>query len=141
MCECGCVMNWDRYKFPATGKAFYLLTLKNHCQDCDGPTGISIELIEPGTFMFDYYSDPEHHNGELKFDDWTDSKGVAITCGLMKHEFVKKLSQHLIGVNSNDMGEDGLIDEFGAEVILEEMYDDAQVQPAIVNSLDDSAAK
>lgn len=48
-------------------------------------------------------------------------------------EFVKAMSKHLIGVSSDEMGEDGKIDEFGADVILEEMYEDSQRQPAVVS--------
>lgn len=141
MCECGCVMNWERYKFPANGDAFYLLTLKNHCVDCDGKTGVMIELIEPGTFEFKFYSDVHNIDGDLQFEQWRDGKGVAIACGLFKHEFVKKLSPHLVGIDSNEMGESGLIDECSAEVILEEMYDDAQLQPAIVKLIPQTELK
>jgi hypothetical protein len=40
--------------------------------------------------------------------------------------------QHLVGVSSDEMGEKGRIDESGADVIAEEMYEDAMVKPRLV---------
>lgn len=141
MCECGCTGNADRYKFPAPNGAFYLLSLYPHCTNCDVPSGFTIELIEPGTHQFQYWTEdfPDGINGELPFENWerTESKGVSIVCGLRVEEFIEKLKSHLIGVDSNELGDDGVIDEDGADVIVEEMYEDAQVQPALVK--DDSA--
>lgn len=135
MCECGCTMNDRKYRFPGPTKSFYVLTLHGACENCDAPTGISIELILPGTFLFKRENREEFTDGELQFHDWPESKGVAIQCGMLKHEFVAKLMPHLIGLDSSEMGgDDGKIDSYGAEVILEEMYEDAQVRPSIVNA-------
>ena len=127
MCECGCTSNDLRYWFPSPGKQVYLLTLSKGCIDCDAPSGVSIELIDKSSYMFQNRED--YLDGELKFEDWCDSKGVAIVTGLRRHEFVKALQEHLIGVSSDEMGENGVIDESGAEVILEEMFKDSQVKP------------
>lgn len=64
-------------------------------------------------------------DGKLHFEKWSDSEGVAIVTGLMRHEFVKALTPHLVGL------EDGgdVLDEIGAEVLLEEAYDDSVVKP------------
>jgi hypothetical protein len=130
MCECGCTSNDLRYWFPAPGKQVYLLTLSKWCVDCDGPSGVSIELIDKSHFMFRDRAD--YLDGELKFADWSDSKGVAIVTGMRQHEFVKALTPHLVGVSAEDMGDDGVIDEVGAEVLLEEAYQDSQLKPRIV---------
>ncbi len=129
MCECGCVMNHRRFSFPGPGKAFYILTLLGACENCSAPTAVWIELIEPGHALWDDYKRGDFLDGPLLFDQWPDNKGISITTGLLSSEFVKALSSHLIGVNSTELGENGLIDAAGAEVILEEMYADAQVQP------------
>ena len=132
MCECGCTSNDDRFSFPGPGKSFYILTLSGGCVDCDAPSGVSIELIEPENVMFIDYRRGEFLNGKLKFEKWPDSKGAAIVTGLRKHEFVKALMSHLVGVSSDEMGENGKIDEPGADVILDEMYEDSQVRPKLV---------
>lgn len=133
MCECGCVMNDDRYTFHGPGKTFYLLTLSAGCVDCDAPSGVSIQHVRPGEFLFNYVKEnPEHIDGKLTFEKWgDDSRGVGITTGLRRHEFVKALASHLIGVSSKEMGENGVIDEAGAEVILEEAFEDSIVKPHI----------
>lgn len=132
MCECGCTSNDDRYTFPGPGKSFYLLTLSGHCVECDAPSGVSIEQIEPSNVLYKEYKRGEFSNGPLLFESWPDSKGAAVVVGMRRHEFIKALLSHLVGVSSDDMGEDGKIDEAGADVILEEMYDDAQVRPQLV---------
>jgi hypothetical protein len=134
MCECGCVANDERYTLPGPGKSFYLVTLSAGCVDCDGPAGVSIELIEPGTFAHRYYRDPYHTDGPLKFENWSDSKGAAIVTGFRRCEFVKAMRKHLIGLDSNEMGENGQIDEAGADVIAEEMFEDSQRRPELVIS-------
>ncbi len=134
MCECGCPGTWTRYRFPAPKRAFYLLTLMGPCTNCDGSSGFTIELIEPGSFEHGYYSKdyPEALDGELAFEKWGNGNlGVGFDTGMRKHEFIDKLMPHLIGVDSRELGEKGKIDKFGADAILEEMYDDAQVKPAL----------
>lgn len=129
MCECGCTMNDDRYTFPAPGKSFYLLTLSKACCECDAPSGVTIERIDPSNVLYKDYKRGDFTSGPLSFEKWTDSVGVAIITGMRTHEFIKATQSHLIGVSSHEMGEGGRIDECGAEVILEEMYQDAQVRP------------
>lgn len=131
MGECGCMSNYDRYIFPAPGKAFYLLTLAGACPNCDSPSGVSIERIDPSNTLYQEYKRGEFVRGHLVFEKWPDSHGVGIVTGMRKDEFVKELLKHLVGVSSDDMGDDGVIDEIGAEVILEEMYEDSTTQPRL----------
>lgn len=133
MCECGCVANDKKFKFPANGKSFYLLTLSTACMNCDAPPGISIELIESGHGLYEEYSagDSDYLEGDLPFEKWPDSKGVAIVCGMTRSEFIKAMSSHLIGIDSNELGDDGVLDDVAAETILEEMYENSQVRPYI----------
>lgn len=132
MCECGCVMNWDRYTFPAPNKALYLLSISPHCDNCDAPVGVSIELIEQTNTLYKEYKKGDFSDGPLKFEQWPDTKGAAIVCGLRKHEFVQAVLPHLVGIDSRKMGENGAIDKFGAEVIAEEMYNDVQCRPKLL---------
>lgn len=133
MCECGCAGNHDRYLFPAPNRGLYVLTIAGHCLNCDGGSGISIELIEPSNSMYREYKRGDWTNGKLKFDDWGDSKGVSIVCGKQRHEFIHDCLKHLVGIDCVDMGSGGgQIDEAGADVILEEMYEDAQLKPFII---------
>lgn len=132
MCECGCTMNDERYRFPGPDKSFYLLTLSGGCVDCDAGPGVSIELIEPNNSLYREYKRGEFTNGKLRFEKWPDSKGAAVVVGYRQHEFIRALLQHLIGVSSEELGENGVIDEAGAEVILEEMYEDAMFRPKLV---------
>jgi len=129
MCECGCVANDRRYSFPGPGKSFYILTLSGGCVECDAPSGITIEHIKPGMFMFDKVHREEFLDGELKFEKWPDSEGVAIVTGLLRHEFIKALTPHLSGSLNNLCDDEGPIDEIGAEVVLEEAYEDSVVKP------------
>ncbi len=129
MCECGCIMNHRRFSFAGPGKAFYILTLLGACENCASPTAVWIELIEPGRALWKDYKRGDFLDGPLEFDQWPDNKGVSITTGLTASEFVKAMSEHLVGIDSQKFGDNGLIDADGAEVILEEMYRDAQVQP------------
>lgn len=130
MCECGCTSNDERYEFPAPKGDRYILTLSGCCTDCDAPAGITIERIDSKAYW--RYREMEMLNGELPFSQWPDSKGVAIVTGMRSDEFTKALLSHLVGISSDDMGEDGLIDEDGADVILDEMYEDAQFRPTLV---------
>lgn len=131
MCECVCVANDDRYTFPGPGKSFYLLTLSGGCISCDAPSGVSIERVKPGDFLHKYVKENRdtYTCGELSFEKWSDSEGVGIVTGFRQHEFIAALLSHLVGVSSDEMGEDGKIDEDGADVILEEMFSDAVVKP------------
>lgn len=83
----------------------------------------------------------DYLDGELHFNDWRDSQGVAIITGMRRHEFVAALTKHLVGVSAEDMGDDGTIDEVGAEVLLEEMFEDSQVKPRIVEPAQPSEAE
>lgn len=132
MCECGCEMNARRYTFPAPGKSFYLLVLSPPCTNCVAPPGVSIELIEPSNVLWAEYRRGEWVEGPLKFEDWRDTKGVRIATGLIREEFVKACSKHLVGIGKEMFGDDGKIDADGAEVILEEMYDDSHIRPAVL---------
>ena len=140
MGECGCTMNDDRYTLPGPGKSIYLITLSAGCVDCDGPAGVSIERISPDSILYREYKRGEFTDGELKLEKWPDSEGVAIATGMRKHEFVKAVGKHLVGVSANDIGENGVIDEIGAEVIAEEMFDDSQVKPSIVKPVEPNLA-
>ena len=135
MCECGCTGQATRYKFPAPGKAFYLLSLFPHCTNCDVQSGITIELIAPGSEQLKHWKEwPECIEGDLPFHEWKarGSMGASIVTGLKCDEFIAALSQHLVGVDSKEMGDDGTIDADGADVILDEMHSDAQIQPRLV---------
>ena len=134
MCECGCTSNDDRYSLPAPKRAIYVVTLSKACVYCDAPSGVTIERIDPGTTLYDEYKAGEFMNGPLVLEDWPDSKGAAIVCGLLKHEFVKAMTPHLVGVSSEEMGENGVIDEDGADAIAEEMYRDAQIRPHLATN-------
>jgi hypothetical protein len=132
MGECGCSSMDERYKFEGPNRSFYILTLSGACQYCDSPPGICIEKIEPNNILYKEYCKGEFLDGDLIFEKWSDSQGVAIITGMLKHEFIKSTLSHLIGVDSKEMGENGIIDEFGADVICEEMYADTLVKPRIV---------
>lgn len=124
MCECGCTSNDERFLFPAPGGKVYMLTLSRGCASCDSPSGVIIERISKSDI---HAKEPDlYTDGELKFETWNDTEGVAIVTGLRKHEFVNALKESLVGV---EVGEDGALDEIGAEVILEEAYDDSVVKP------------
>lgn len=134
MGECGCSSNWKRYWFPAPNKQIYLLTLSDGCTNCYGPPGISIELISKDSYLWKDRND--YLNGELKFESWAESLGVAIKTGPEQHEFVESLKKWLIGINSKELGEDKkTIDRYGAEVILEDMYPDAIFCPQLITSV------
>lgn len=132
MGECGCTGNDDRYLLPGPKKSFYLISLTVACKYCDAPPGITIEHITPEHALYREYKRGEFNHGLLKFNDWPEGPGLAIVTGLRQHEFVQKMLTHLAGTNANDIGENGVIDEIGAEVLLEEMYSDSCVQPHLV---------
>lgn len=132
MCECGCTMNDSKYKFPGPGKSFYILSLSGHCRYCVAPAGVTLEHIKPEHSLYAEYKRGEFLDGSLAFENWADSDGVAIVTGMLSDEFIKATKAHLIGVSSKEMGENGLIDDCGAEVILDEMYGDAQTKPRLV---------
>jgi hypothetical protein len=133
MCECGCVGNDDKYSLPGPGESFYLVSLSVACENCDAPPGITIERLDPACRMFEEYATSGMYGVKpLTLNDWTDGKGVAIVTGMRKDEFVKAMLPHLIGVDSRKLGENGVLDECGAEVIAEEMYANSWNQPAVV---------
>jgi hypothetical protein len=127
MCECGCTSNDERYTFQTPGKFVYVLTITKGCVECDGAAGVQIERIEKKR-MKDWYQD--FIDGELLFEKWSDSEGVAIITGHRKHEFVNALKPHLIDTDMDEM------DEIGAEVTLEEMYNDSVVRPHFPSARD-----
>lgn len=131
MCECGCDMNSERFWFPAPRNAIYLLTLRTACVHCVAPPSILLEVINPEDPLYRDYKRGDFQTKPLPFEVWPDSRGVAITTGLMREEFVKACSKHLIGTGADMFGEDGSVDADGAEVILEEMYEDSQIRPTI----------
>jgi hypothetical protein len=137
MCECGCVSSDLHYKFPGHGDSIYILTLSKGCIGCDAPSGVTIQNTRPGDSLYEWYRDPETHEGELHFENWGDQgMGAAIITGMLRSEFIKSTRDHLIGINPKDFAyNDGLIDGDGADVILEEMYSDAQTKPRIVTSV------
>jgi hypothetical protein len=131
MCECGCSEGEVRYTLPGPGKSFYVISLYGGCKDCDAPAGVTIEEIKPSHTLYKEY-ESEFTEGPLKLQKWRGSRGIAITTGMLKREFIKALESHLIGVESKEFSDNSTaIDKFGAEVILEEMYDDSQVKPHI----------
>lgn len=142
MCECGCVENDVHYRFPGPGETFYILTLSGGCIDCDAPSGVVIRHIKPGESNYEWFSDKETIDGELPFDMWGDgSAGAAVATGMLRSEFIKATKQHLIGINSKDFddnNEDRKIGEIAAEVILEEMYQDAQTRPRLVVQVEEN---
>lgn len=133
MCECGCVSNDEKYILPAPKKSLYIITLSGACTNCDVPPGICIERIDKNNILYKEYLRGDFGT-KLKLEDWQDSYGKCIITGYTKDKFVKSALKHLIGISSVEMGEDGRIDEFGAEVIAEDMYEDAQVFPQLVNN-------
>lgn len=124
MCECGCTSNDERYLFPAPGNKVYMLTLSKGCIECDAPSGITIERISKSDIH--YQNREDYTDGELTFAKWPYGEGVAIITGMLRHEFVNALKVHIVGT---DVGEDGTIDEIGAEILLEEVFEDSQVRP------------
>ena len=131
MCECGCEMNSRRYIFPAPNRAIYLLTLQTPCINCVAPPGIMIEVINPEHTLYREYKRGDFNALPLPFQEWSDGRGISISTGLEREEFIKACSKHLIGIGSSMFGSNGSIDADGAEVILEEMYEDSQIRPTI----------
>jgi hypothetical protein len=131
MCECGCTANDKRYLFPAPGNEVYMLTLSGGCVECDGPAGVTIERMSKSNIYWKRRGD--FTDGQLKFEKWSDSEGVAIITGLLRHEFIKALSPQLVGTNIKDMANGEVIDEIDAEVILEEMFEASVVEPHFPN--------
>lgn len=132
MGECGCSYNDDRYTLPGPGESFYIVTLHGGCTECPSPPGISIERIDPGNVLWSEYKQGKFTDGTLPLEQWRDSVGVAITVGMGRSEFVKAMIPHLVGVDSREMGEGGKIDECGADVIADEMYEDSVFRPKLM---------
>ena len=131
MCECGCTLNDDRYTLPGPKGSMYLVTAHGGCDNCDSPPNITIEHFDRGTFDHEYNSDPDNGASPMKLEKWGEGKGIALVTGPKKSDFVKAAKSHLIGIASEDFGENGKIDEIGAETILEEMHGDARVKPHV----------
>lgn len=135
MCECGCSSNDERYRLLGPDRLLYIITLSGHCASCDAPAGMSIEEIDEKHSLYWEYQNGDFNCESLRFEKWADSKGVAIITGMRKHEFVKAMMPHLVGVSSDEMGDNGTIDEDGAEVIAEEMYDESQTRPVLLKTV------
>lgn len=132
MCECGCSEGETRYTLPGPDGLFYVISLYGGCEDCDAPAGVIIEEIKPSHTLYKEYK-KEFTDGPLRLKKWNDSRGVTIATGMLKKEFVKAMESHLIGLQSKEFGSGtDKIDKFGAEAILEEMFDDSQVKPHII---------
>jgi len=134
MCECGCTSNDQKFRLLGPAGTLYIVTLSGHCTNCDAPSGICIEQIDRTHTLYWEYQNGEFGCKPLKFEDWPDSKGVAIATGMRKHEFVKAVAHHLVGIQPNGglFDDKGYIDDAGAEVVVEEMYEDSQKRPALV---------
>lgn len=135
MCECGCVGTDERYRFPGPGKSFYVLVLHGKCLNCYSPAGVAIERIDPGHALWKEFKRGEFLDGDLQFEKWPDCYGVSVVTGFLRDEFIKALSPHLVGVNSNELGEGGELDEIGAETILEEAYEDSAFKPKLLQEV------
>lgn len=137
MCECGCTSNDKRYVFSGPGESFYILVLSGGCTDCDAGPGISIQRADPGTHLFEFCGDnrDDYLDGVLVFEDWPDAPTAAVITGMQQHEFIKALMPHIVGIDSNEMGEDGTVDDDGADVILEEAYPDSMFEPKLVTNV------
>jgi hypothetical protein len=135
MGECGCTGRDEHYRFPGPGKTFYILTLSASCTNCDAPAGICIRHVKPGEHLHEYAEEEHYLDGRLRFEMWGDgSGGVAVKTGMIRSEFIKATLKHLVGIDSKKFADDGKreIDEDGADVILEEMYADADFAPELV---------
>jgi hypothetical protein len=106
--------------------------LSGHCLSCDSPAGICVRHVQKGEFLYEWYGDPEKLDGVLIFEKWGDgSLGTAVVTGMLRSEFIKATTPHLVGIDSKDFGLSRKIDTDGAYVILEEMYQDAQTRPRL----------
>lgn len=132
MGECGCSYSDDRYTLPGPGESLYIVTLHGGCTECASPPGVSIERIDPGNVLWNECKQGVFINGPLPLEQWPNSVGVAIKVGMEQSEFVKAMMPHLVGLDSRDMGEDGTIDECGADVIADEMYGDSVFRPKLM---------
>lgn len=132
MGECGCTTNDERYWFPAPKNQVYVLTISGGCIDCGAPPGVTIELLSKQS---DEWREREWYlDGPLEFSDWRYGMGVAIATGFERSDFIKAASSSLVGLDSRDAGENGKIDEFGAEEVLKEMYGEVQFRPEIIKA-------
>jgi hypothetical protein len=141
MCECGCVGNDNKYLFPGPGNTHYVLTLHGGCIECESPSGFTIERVDSTNVLWEEFNRGEFLTGNLAFAKWPDSVGVAFITGMLRPEFIEATKSHLIGIDSKDFANDADkrsrdIDEYGAEAILEEMYEDAQTKPRLVEPSD-----
>ncbi len=135
MCECGCSSNFLEYTLPAPNNKLYLLTICQVCVSCDAGLGFSIELIDKANCLFKEYKSGEMGDGPLHLEDWQSSRGslgASVIMGLRKHEFVNAVKHHLVGIDPRQISKADKIDVFAAEVIAEEMYQDAQARPKVL---------
>lgn len=134
MCECGCVSNDKKFVFPAPNRAIYILTLSGGCVSCDAPSAVVIELVEPTDTLYREYQAGEFLDGNLKFEQWPDSQGVAIKTGMIRSEFIKAMSRHLVGIGTDSglFGDDGRLDAVGSDELLKEAYEDSQTRPTLI---------
>lgn len=132
MCECGCVGNDDRYTLKGPNKSLYIIHLHGGCTNCDSSPGLMIEHVLKTDVMYNEFRNGEFIDGELPFINGADRKFCPITTGFRKHEFIKKMTDWLVGIDSEELGDEGVVDEAGAEVILEEMYEDSLVKPTVI---------
>lgn len=130
MCECGCVANDRRYTFQGPEGFMYVLTLSNGCVSCDAGSYITIEKISMVQFRRERREG--FFDGGLELRPWRGAaQGVAIITGHRKHEFVKALLPQLVGFSIGGMCDNDALDEVGAEVLLEDLYDDARFKPYV----------
>jgi len=135
MCECGCSSNFLEYTLPAPNRKLYLLTICPICVSCDAGLGFSIELIDKTNVMFGQYKSGEMGDGPLHLEDWQSSRGTfgaSVIMGMRQHEFVNAVKHHLVGIDPRKLSKADAIDIYGAEVIAEEMYADAQAKPKVL---------
>ncbi len=137
MCQCPCDSFAQRLKFPGPNGGTYVLSLYAGCTNCHVGSAIRIESYKKGS---KYKSDIEEFgSGDLVFetsDGRTPNDGeVVIITGMNQDDFRKTLASHLIGIGIRDgmFNDDNTIDEYGADEILSEMYQDAQVAPHIMH--------
>jgi hypothetical protein len=89
-------------------------------------------MLSSGSHDHKYYKDPDMTEGPLPLTKWLDNTGCNIATGMTQQEFIAKLMPQIVGLDSEELA-DGPLDAAAAEVVIEEMYDDAQTFPLILN--------
>ena len=127
-------MNDRKYWLRGPHEMLYIVTLSGHCRNCDAPPGVLIERIDETHVLYRKSRRRDFNCLEMKLAEWPESEGVAIVTGMRQNEFVKAVSRHLVGIQPNGglFDDKGYIDDDGAEVIAEEMYEDSQRRPKLV---------